>query len=259
MMYLRVANWSSFQHYKDRNPAWVKLHKSLLDDFDFQCLPLASRALAPMIWLLASEYKDPAAGLLEYNLKKIAFRLRVSVDEIEGAIKPLIESGFLEVVQDASAPLAEVERDASPEEERETEEEREKEKEGEENAPPCGDATPAADDGRGREAPDAPALPSPAKPPPQSKPKTERAERLKAFLGREGEGDTAQAWGRWALEQGLSAEEINAEMQVFCDYWHAQPGQKGVKLDWPATWRNWVRRTVEKKQREEERRAVYRK
>jgi len=29
----------------------------------------------------------------------------------------------------------------------------------------------------------------------------------------------------------------------FKDYWIAQPGQKGVKLDWEATWRNWVRNT----------------
>lgn len=27
----------------------------------------------------------------------------------------------------------------------------------------------------------------------------------------------------------------------FRDYWIAQPGAKGVKLDWTATWRNWVR------------------
>jgi uncharacterized protein YdaU (DUF1376 family) len=27
----------------------------------------------------------------------------------------------------------------------------------------------------------------------------------------------------------------------FRDYWIAQPGQKGVKLDWLATWRNWAR------------------
>ena len=29
----------------------------------------------------------------------------------------------------------------------------------------------------------------------------------------------------------------------FKDYWIAQAGQKGVKLDWFATWRNWVRST----------------
>lgn len=27
----------------------------------------------------------------------------------------------------------------------------------------------------------------------------------------------------------------------FCDHWTAQSGNKGVKADWPATWRNWVR------------------
>jgi uncharacterized protein YdaU (DUF1376 family) len=27
----------------------------------------------------------------------------------------------------------------------------------------------------------------------------------------------------------------------FRDYWVAQPGAKGRKMDWPATWRNWVR------------------
>ena len=27
----------------------------------------------------------------------------------------------------------------------------------------------------------------------------------------------------------------------FKDYWIAKPGQQGVKLDWLATWRNWVR------------------
>ena len=34
----------------------------------------------------------------------------------------------------------------------------------------------------------------------------------------------------------------------FKDYWIAQAGQKGVKLDWFATWRNWVRTTHAPKQ-----------
>jgi len=31
------------------------------------------------------------------------------------------------------------------------------------------------------------------------------------------------------------------ELAKFRDYWKAAPGQKGVKLDWDATWRNWLR------------------
>lgn len=34
----------------------------------------------------------------------------------------------------------------------------------------------------------------------------------------------------------------NTELEIFIDYWLAVSGSKGVKLDWDATWRNWVRR-----------------
>lgn len=42
-----------------------------------------------------------------------------------------------------------------------------------------------------------------------------------------------------ATELGVDAIE---QIQVFRDYWIAQPGTRGVKLDWEATWRNWIRR-----------------
>jgi len=31
----------------------------------------------------------------------------------------------------------------------------------------------------------------------------------------------------------------------FVDYWRAQPGAKGRKTDWQATWRNWCRKDAE--------------
>jgi hypothetical protein len=42
----------------------------------------------------------------------------------------------------------------------------------------------------------------------------------------------------FAVEQGISAAD---EFDKFRDYWNSQPGQKGVKTDWQATWRNWCR------------------
>ena len=42
-------------------------------------------------------------------------------------------------------------------------------------------------------------------------------------------------------ERHWTDAEIDAESALFRDYWHSQPGQKGVKLDWFATWRNWCR------------------
>lgn len=108
---LSVKNWSEFQHYKDRSPAWIKLHKRMLDDRDFQRLPVASRALAPMLWLLASEYDN---GILPYDLDLFAFRTRQTEKEIENALKPLIDKGFFILEQDASTPLAERLQDAIP-------------------------------------------------------------------------------------------------------------------------------------------------
>lgn len=35
------------------------------------------------------------------------------------------------------------------------------------------------------------------------------------------------------------------ETEAFVDYWRSAPGAKGVKVDWEATWRNWMRRAQE--------------
>lgn len=49
-------------------------------------------------------------------------------------------------------------------------------------------------------------------------------------------------WGKWAVDEfGIAANAVRAEAERFRDYWIAQPGQKGIKLDWQATWRNWCR------------------
>lgn len=48
-------------------------------------------------------------------------------------------------------------------------------------------------------------------------------------------------WRAWANARAPSVDADEA-FAYFADYWHAQPGQKGVKADWFATWRNWIRR-----------------
>lgn len=115
MSRLKAKNWVKFQHYKDRCPPWIKFHKELLDDYDFQCLPLASKALAPMIWLLASESDD---GTVANDAKAIAWRLRWSVEEVQAGLTPLIEKGFL--IPDSNV-LADCLQDACLETETETE------------------------------------------------------------------------------------------------------------------------------------------
>lgn len=116
-MILCPKSWKDFQHYKDRNPPWIRLHKALLDNYDFQCLPVASRALAPMLWLVASDSVD---GNFDATPERLAFRLRQTEQEITKALKPLIEKGFFDVVHGASEALADRKQSAVPETETET-------------------------------------------------------------------------------------------------------------------------------------------
>lgn len=55
-------------------------------------------------------------------------------------------------------------------------------------------------------------------------------------------------WLAWAKGEGLNEATIRGEADRFRDYWRAQPGVKGRKLDWLATWRNWCR-TVKDRQK----------
>lgn len=52
-----------------------------------------------------------------------------------------------------------------------------------------------------------------------------------------------------SVRQQMQAEFPNLDFRVehakFVDHWKAQPGQKGVKTDWNATWRNWIRKSAE--------------
>ena len=116
-MILQPKNWAVFQHYKDRCPPWIKLHRDLLNDRVFMCLPLASKALAPLLWLLASESKD---GTFEGSQDELVFRLHITPKEYSDGVKPLIDKGFFII---ASGVLADRYQDAIPETERETKKE----------------------------------------------------------------------------------------------------------------------------------------
>jgi hypothetical protein len=49
----------------------------------------------------------------------------------------------------------------------------------------------------------------------------------------------------WATNAGASQKLIEYETEQFRDYWCAVPGNRGVKLDWPATWRKWLRKAID--------------
>ena len=54
MEYLKVKNWDKFQHYKLRNPPWIKLHRTLVADYQFTQLSDTDKCHLILIWLEAS-------------------------------------------------------------------------------------------------------------------------------------------------------------------------------------------------------------
>jgi len=197
-MLLQPKNWAVFQHYKDRCPPWIKLHRDLLNDRVFMRLPIASKAIAPMLWLLASESKD---GVFDGSLDELVFRLHISEKEYKDGVKPLIDNDFFVVV---SGVLAECKQVAIPETETETETERETETE---------------------------------------------TKKEKKTLGKRLANDLvlSDEWKEFCVNERPELNPVQT-FDKFKDYWIAQAGQKGVKLDWFATWRNWVRNTNAPKQ-----------
>lgn len=47
-----------------------------------------------------------------------------------------------------------------------------------------------------------------------------------------------------AFDLGLDRTTVDNVAAQFRDYWHGRPGRAGLKQDWPATWRVWLRRHV---------------
>ncbi|KIA63033.1 hypothetical protein FG87_21970 [Nocardia vulneris] len=47
------------------------------------------------------------------------------------------------------------------------------------------------------------------------------------------------------MREECPSVDLRAEHAKFVDHWKSQPGSRGCKADWTATWRNWIRRAGE--------------
>ena len=83
----RIKNWHQFQHFSNRRPPWIKLYRDLLDDPDWHALEpeMAKRLVA--LWLIASEDQELKGTLPDR--RKLAFRLRISEQEIQETLEAL--------------------------------------------------------------------------------------------------------------------------------------------------------------------------
>jgi hypothetical protein len=115
---LKIKGWRKFQHYKHRDPPWIRLYRSLLNDRQWHNLSGDDAKALVMIWLIVSETE----GELPKN-EDLAFRLRLPEKQISKLLERL--SHWLE--HDASGALADCYQDAPPETETEAETEAETE------------------------------------------------------------------------------------------------------------------------------------
>lgn len=113
MDYYEIPTWQDYQHYKDRDPPWIKLHFTILTSPTWVMLDDASRVLAIACMLIASRNHGRVPANPEY-LKRVAYLSKTP------NFKPLIECGFLANASCCKQMLA----DARPETETETEKRR---------------------------------------------------------------------------------------------------------------------------------------
>ena len=100
---MRVKNWDRFQHYRDgRTLVWIRLHKALLDNYDFAALSGDDAKVLILCWLVAAE-KD---GELP-DVPALAFRLRMDPRKLGTSIRALVDRGFLESVPFCTNPVQE--------------------------------------------------------------------------------------------------------------------------------------------------------
>lgn len=101
-MKFKVRNWRHFQHYKDRNPPWIKLHFSMLSSADWVTLDDASRVLAVACMLIASR----SEGEIDGSEAGLGYLQRVAYLSKKPDLTPLIECGFLESASTCKQTLA---------------------------------------------------------------------------------------------------------------------------------------------------------
>ena len=125
MDYIEICEWDKFQHYKKRNPPWIKLYVKMLDDDEFDCLPDDSNLLFFCLLPFASRWNNK----IKLNFRWLQKKLPINKPITSDTLQPLIDAGFIQCYQGDSGVIAERNQDATPETETETKPKTEGEKE----------------------------------------------------------------------------------------------------------------------------------
>lgn len=110
-VYFKVRNFEKFQHYKDRNPPWIKLYNHILEDYDFSKLQDLTKLQLILIWLLASRLNNKIPYDSDWVRQKIGCKSKPNLKELEKMM-------FIEVFHDDDSVLADCTQDDDREREK---------------------------------------------------------------------------------------------------------------------------------------------
>jgi hypothetical protein len=92
---ISIKSWERFQHYKDRDPPWIKLYRDLLTAESWVLGTDDSRLVQVACILLAARYQN--ATPLNFPLFRKVASLDLSAKEFHAALSHLAATDFLEI------------------------------------------------------------------------------------------------------------------------------------------------------------------
>lgn len=98
--YIVIPRWDEFQHYKGREPKWIKCYTRLLHDDAYLGLTANQRAVLHGLWML---YAKSGRNITE-NTSKLSRKLGLRVTK--RTLDALSRAGFIHF--SASTPLAQI-------------------------------------------------------------------------------------------------------------------------------------------------------
>ncbi len=95
MKYISILNPNRLQHYKQRNPPWIKLYRDIFSDPDFQGLNDAARVQLLFLETLVPEFDNRIPYDSKYLRRRLATKERLQIPALEKA-------GFVKVLEFAT-------------------------------------------------------------------------------------------------------------------------------------------------------------
>lgn len=113
MLTISLCNWDEFQHYKDRDPPWIKLYRDILTTESWVLGTDTSRLVQVASMLLAVRYKNQIP--LNWPLLKKVSSLDCTEKQFREAVEHLEATGFLKIEgkQEVTEPVSTLAQPAS--------------------------------------------------------------------------------------------------------------------------------------------------